>query len=789
MTEALPVTFPFSVKRLVTRAVILPLLLAAVVAGLFAWQVDYLLATNRAVEHSDDIVDRANHLEKLLVDMETGLRGYVITKQASFLDPYAAALDPTQTELGALRTLVADNPPQRERLAAIIQQSLAWLAYARDLKSRVGHADGAESLVTSEQGKRLMDELREEIGTFVATETATRDGLSSVARSSTYYLLGTCVVLTLICGGIIAVLARQQLLLLGRAYADGLRAAQEQQQERTQLLASQRTQNAELALANEHLRQEMEARKAAEGAQILLGAIVESSDEAIISKTLDGIITSWNRGAQELFGYTAEEAVGKSILLIVPPERHDEERNILAQLGRGQRITHFETERVAKDGHRVEVSLTVSPVRNFEGTVVGASKIARDISNRLRVQRERETLLGAERHAREEAQRANRLKDEFLATLSHELRTPVNAILGWAQILRQGKREPTDLDHGLETIERNARVQARLIEDLLDMSRIISGKLRLDIQRIAPATFIEAAIEAVRPAAEAKGVRLEKILDAVAGPISGDPNRLQQVVWNLVSNAVKFTPKGGKVQVILERVNSHLDLSVADTGQGIKTEFLPNVFDRFRQADPGITRRFGGLGLGLAIVKQLVELHGGTVRAKSAGENLGATFIVSLPLTAVHMQPSDGDRQHPHTPSLFIDCESADLSGLRILVVEDESDARDLVKRVLEECKAEVFTVASALAAFALIEQLQPHVIVSDIGMPEMDGYDFLRRLRALPAEKGGRTPAVALTAFARSEDRTRAMLAGYQVHVAKPVEPQELLASVASVAGRTAIR
>jgi PAS domain S-box-containing protein len=395
-------------------------------------------------------------------------------------------------------------------------------------------------------------------------------------------------------------------------------------------------------------------------------------------------------------------------------------------------------------------------------------------------------LYERERAARAEAERMSALKDEFLATLSHELRTPLGAILGWAQVLRRRTVTETELHGALDVIERNARIQTQLIEDLLDMSRITSGKVRLDIQPVEPVTFIESAMETVRPSADAKGVRLEKVLDPAAGPVSGDPHRLQQVLWNLLSNAIKFTPKGGKIQVLLERVNSHVEISVADTGMGIKPDFLPHMFERFRQADGSTTRSHGGLGLGLSIVKSLVELHGGSVRAHSAGEGRGTTFSVLLPLAAVRRGASES-RLHPAaTPatSAFL---PADLTGLAVLVVDDHDDARQLLSRVLGECGARVFSAASAREALVLVAKERPDVMVSDIGMPGADGYELLRQVRELGDRQGGRLRAIALTAFARSEDRTRALRAGFLAHVAKPVDASELVATIATVAGRTA--
>lgn len=413
-------------------------------------------------------------------------------------------------------------------------------------------------------------------------------------------------------------------------------------------------------------------------------------------------------------------------------------------------------------------------------TAIDNARLYEDVR---RAARDREQLLDAERAARSEAERVNIMKDEFLATLSHELRTPLSAILGWSQLLASGQMGPDEVKEGLETIERNARAQTQLIEDLLDMNRIVSGKVRLDVQRTDLASIVNAAVESVRPSADAKGIRLQKIIDPLAGPVSGDPNRLQQVVWNLLTNAIKFTPKGGKVDVLVERVNSHLEVTVHDSGQGIAPEFLPHVFERFRQADSSTTRKYGGLGLGLSIVKQLVELHGGSVRAKSAGEGQGATFIVALPLAPIR---DEEVREHPTTDRFpTIDCEEMHLGGVKVLVVDDEPDARELVRRVLVHCKAEVEVAADAEEAIELLQRYRPHVIISDIGMPRKDGYQFIQEVRQLPEAKGGRTPAIALTAFARSEDRTRAMLAGYQVHLAKPIEPQELLATVGSLAGQ----
>ena len=385
------------------------------------------------------------------------------------------------------------------------------------------------------------------------------------------------------------------------------------------------------------------------------------------------------------------------------------------------------------------------------------------------------------------ARQANRLKDEFLATLSHELRTPLTSILGWAHLLRAGQLDQESAASALETIERNARSQAQLIDDLLDVSRIITGKLRLDIKQVDPGALIEAAIEAVRPAADAKSVRIQQVMDAQRVTVTGDAARLQQVIWNLLSNAIKFTPTGGRTQVRLEYKESNIEIAVSDTGVGIRPEFLPHVFDRFRQADQTTTRQYGGLGLGLAIARHIVELHGGTVHAESLGPGQGATFTVRLPVVA----SAYGKERRAAPPSpitrgtiLALECPEK-LDGLKILVVDDEADTRELLKIALGRCGAEVMAVGSAQEALDALKVMKPQLLISDIGMPDEDGYELIRKVRALPSEQGGKIPAVALTAYARAEDRLRALRSGYQMHVAKPVELTELIAVASSLVHR----
>ncbi len=411
--------------------------------------------------------------------------------------------------------------------------------------------------------------------------------------------------------------------------------------------------------------------------------------------------------------------------------------------------------------------------------------LEKEVAERKRAEERREALLASERAARSEAERATRLKDEFVATMSHELRTPLNAIVGWASILRRDRRGET-IKQGVDVIERNAKLQARMVEDLLDMSRILSGKLAMEIQRTDLSAVIEAAVAAVRPAADAKGVRLHTAIDTTPA-INADPGRLQQVLWNLLTNAIKFTPPSGMVTVLARETERDgprsVEISVTDSGQGIEAKFLPFVFDRFRQADASTTRRHGGLGLGLSIVKSLVEMHQGSVEALSDGEGLGATFIVTLPLAETHtgtpatsLEPVKQESQIPDASSL---------AGLRVLVVDDEADARTLARRVLEERGAEVVAVGSAAEALEAVDgKGELSVVVSDIGMPDHDGYELITRMRAMPGN-AGRIPAIALTALARDEDRERTLLAGYQVHISKPVDPAELVTVIASLAGR----
>ena len=510
-----------------------------------------------------------------------------------------------------------------------------------------------------------------------------------------------------------------------------------------------------------------------------LAAIVDSADDAIVSKTLDGVITSWNRAAQAMFGWTAAEAVGQRITLIIPRERWPEEDEVLARVCKGESIDHFDTVRVRKSGERIDVSLTVSPVKDARGRIIGASKIARDVSDRKRAEAERTKLLQTVQQAREEAEELNRSKDQFLAVLSHELRTPLNAIFGWARMLQSAAMDEVTSRRAIDAILRNATAQVQLVEDLLDVSRIITGKMRLDVQWLDLKSVIESALDAVQPAASAKGLKIETVLDPNAGPVVGAADRLRQVVWNLLMNAIKFTPRDGRVQVHLRKLKSHVEIVVSDSGEGIQPEILPFIFDRFRQGDSTTTRPHGGLGLGLALVRHLVDLHGGRVRAASEGPGRGATFVVELPVAI--LGPEAGT-----TLETSAAMGALPLQNVRVLLVDDDADGLDLTTVMLTNSGAQVKTAVSVAAALDVLESWPADVLVSDIEMPGEDGYELLRRIRA--KERGGRTrlPALALTAYGRPEDRRRTLAAGFNLHLAKPIDPSELVLAVANLVGRT---
>jgi len=533
----------------------------------------------------------------------------------------------------------------------------------------------------------------------------------------------------------------------------------------------------------------MERKRAEEAlrqSESLLRTITDTTEDAIYVKDRNSRLLMVNPATLRLLGKPVEQIVGHT-----DAEFYDDPVVSAAILENDRHLIDSGTAQVFEEtiettaGRRIMLSSKV-PSRDAEGNIVGIIGISRDITERKRVEEElRQSeqnyrmLTESERAARSEAEQANRIKDEFLANLSHELRGPLNPILGWTQILQKGGFDEKTLRQGLDVIERNTRRQAQLISNLLDMSGIISGKLRLDVRSCDVSAVLEGAIESVTPSAQAKSIRIERILNPSV-PILGDPSRLQQVFWNILSNAVKFTPVGGRVQISARRINSHVEVTISDTGHGIKPDFLPYIFERFRQADSSAMKKQGGLGLGLAITKHLVELHGGTVAAESPGEGKGATFRVVLPIMAIHLEagelPAAAGALAPDT---------VDLTGLKVLIVDDEADTRLVVTRLLGECGADVIGAASAAEAMSILQARKPDVLIGDIGMPEMDGYQMIRQIRSLPVEDGGEIPAIALTAFSRVEDRRRALLAGYQYHLAKPVEVSELTATLAMITKR----
>ena len=543
-----------------------------------------------------------------------------------------------------------------------------------------------------------------------------------------------------------------------------------------------------------------ELRRSEERLRLLIASV---RDYAIFVLDPKGHVATWNRGAERLNGYSANEIIGQHFSRFYPEEdvragKCEHELEGATSLGR------FEDEgwRLRKDGSRFWANVMITPIHDGDGTLVGFAKVTRDLSERKRHEEEQIALARAEegrriaesneerarvlaedlRRARDKAEEATRLKDEFLATVSHELRTPLNAILGWGRMLHAGSLGPEKMATAIDAIVRNAAAQSQIIEDLLDVSRIIAGQLRLDVDLVDVNQIVTSAIDVVRPAAEARGVALQWSFNPGAGMIRGDAVRLQQVLWNLLTNAVKFTPRGGRVRVTLRREASSIAVEITDTGRGIAPEFLPRLFDRFAQEEPSHSRKTGGLGLGLAIVKHLVELHGGDVEAHSDGANAGSTFIVKLPLIALGRPASAQPISSAPTEDLQF---PAELAGLKVLVLDDERDARELVQVILERAGAVVTLASNAAEALEIIRKNKPDVVISDIGMPEEDGYVFIRKLRMLSRAEGGRIPAVALTAYTRPADRRKALVAGFQNHAAKPIEPQELLMVIANLAGR----
>jgi PAS domain S-box-containing protein len=513
---------------------------------------------------------------------------------------------------------------------------------------------------------------------------------------------------------------------------------------------------------------------------------IASIGDAVVAADANGLVTDMNTVAEALTGWPAADAEARPLGEVFRAHSAGGVTDPYAHAFRERRVADLarDTVLVARSGAEFPVEGCVAPIRAASGEPRGVVLVFRDIRDRRRVEEERTTLLASEQAARAEAEQASRAKDEFIATLSHELRTPLNSVLGWARLLRLGKLDASGVARAVEAIERGATTQAQIVDDLLDMARIVRGQLRLDVRPVELVPVLEAAIDTVRPAAAARDIEIAAVLEPRAGAVAGDPGRLQQVAWNLLTHAIKFTAPGGRVEVRLARRSEQVELAVRDTGSGITPEFLPHVFERFRQADSSTTRTHGGLGLGLAIVRHLVEAHGGTVSAESPGSGKGSTFTVSLPLFQPRPRPPEVEAQRPVSRAA-VPVAPPSLEALRVLVVDDDHDTLEVVKQLLEHAGADVTAAASAEEALAALERAPPDVIVSDIGMPGQDGYDLIRRVRGLTPERGGRTPAAALTAFTQSDHRQLALAAGFQLYLAKPIEPDELTAAVARLAGR----
>ena len=533
---------------------------------------------------------------------------------------------------------------------------------------------------------------------------------------------------------------------------------------------------------------------------------VENSPLAVVEWDSDFCVSRWSESAERLFGWKADEVLGKHVTdwKFVFADDVNEVVQLTTKQREGQETRGVLRNRnYTKNGSIVHCEWYNSVLNDEEGKLVSVLSLVLDVTARELAAQERAIALLREREAREEAEKADRLKDEFLATLSHELRTPLTSVLGWATLIRSGDIDEANYAVALETIERNARLQARLIDDLLDVSRIITGNLHLELRPIDLAPVVEAARDAVRPTAEAKGIQLQTSLVESECAIKGDSNRLRQVVWNLLLNAIKFTPRGGKVSTDLHCNDSSVVLTVSDTGEGIEAEFLPHVFDRFRQAEGSISRRQGGLGLGLAVVRHLVELHGGRVHAASEGKGKGATFTVELPLVTQDKQSVatafagaiSGERRIVTTHSARSDTRvkrskaragnskpEVSLNGINILLVEDDRDTRMLIQRMLELRGAQVTAAASAAEALKSFSATVPDVLVSDIAMPDEDGYSLMRKVRSLSRDAGGQIPAIALTGYASAKDKADTFAAGYQAHVAKPLEPTDLITAIEQV-------
>jgi PAS domain S-box-containing protein len=710
------------------------------------------------IDRAESITRAVDDLMTVLVNAETGYRGYLLSGNPIFLEPYRGVDVSARNAMVTLTGLVAGDSRRRDdlsRLTGLVDERLAEMAANISLFDR-GDRDSAIAGVRTASGKRIMDQIRIVGGTLKSEQRAVTSNRATQAASAARAARG------------FGIAAGSMVLLLSFL---GWALSRTMEHRRQELAA------ATIARLEAERDATMSAADLARS-ESFNRTLLDSSADCIAVLTPGGDVSSLNlAGERLLLRGEAGTAQPVSFAMLWPDHAEASTEAMRVAIGGGE--GRFVASHDLPGGGRRWWDVIITPARDAAGQVLRLVATARDVTQQRLADEERLALLARERAARSEAEHAARIKDDFVSTLSHELRTPLNAILGWVGVLRQDQ-QPDTLAKALDVIDRNSRRQSQMIDDLLDMGRILAGKMRLEVQRVELATVIEEAILSAQPSADAKGVRLLKTLGSAA-IVRGDSGRLQQVVWNLLSNAIKFTPRGGQVQVTLRKVNSQVHVQVSDTGAGIAPDLVEHVFDRFRQGDASTTRRHGGLGLGLSIVKSLVELHGGSVDAASDGEQTGATFTVRLPLALASLPP-DSHVEVPALPAAM----TTSLAGLRVLVLDDEEDAREVVTRLLEDAGAAVTAAGSASDAQKLLEGgLVPDVVVSDVGMPERDGYDFIQAVRRMPPPL--RTvPAAALTALARLEDRKRALLSGFQTHLAKPVDPAELVATVASLAGRT---
>ncbi len=749
-----------------------------------------LLEAAQLIRHTQDVKVSLGNLLAHVTDAQNGMRGFVITGNETFLEPYHKAVAIIDQDVADLQSLIASNAEQGSRLDAvksIVSDQLDYLSRTVAVRRTDGF-DAAQHRVLTEYGKKKMEAVRVMVSEMNNAESQLlqqRQATMDAHTRDTSLVLSSGALMGFVLA-LSASISISRELRKRRKVESELRRAYDDLDERIK----QRTQ--ELEDVNVVLRQEALERQRAQ-------ELLRQSDERLRHALTAGRLGTWDWEIATdrvttyghllpLFGLADDQFSGKRGDFI--GSMHDEDRprveQLLQQSLRGE--IEYDTDfRVVWPDNSVHWLMGKGVVsKSDDGVPRHMIGVNMEITELKNAQHERERLLLNEKDLRARAEAANRLKDEFLATVSHELRTPLNAILGWTTLLRKGQLDDRGIDKALETVERNARSQTKLIEDLLDISRITTGHLKLEVQSLDLPAVIRAALESLHPAAEARQIKLQALVDNAAGPVWGDPQRMQQIVWNLLSNAIKFTPKGGQVQVRLERANSYVELAVSDTGQGISENFLPHVFERFKQEDASSKRKHGGLGIGLAIVRQLVELHGGQVTAESAGEGKGATFRVVLPIMLARRKSVHED-QRPATPaSVGARSEQHLLSGLRVLAVDDEADARELLAELLTANGVDVRVAASGVDALATLKQWRPDVLISDIGMPDMDGYELLRELRFKEnKDKHTRLPALALTAYASAEDRMRALQSGFQMHIAKPVDPEELTTVLASLAGR----